>query len=234
MTCLRYRNYIGDKRFDNFRHSIHPSNENTNTTSSTTNQNEPPITITTNPLTTTTPAPEASSHSSSMQSIALTNDDQTERRNTTTSQLIGNLISSNKNAHSLLSKLTDARKSLFGKTNIPDPFFSSADENKALLSYILSEPQPQLEFIQEFERNGAQLNAITDEGNTSIHLLARADIQSTECIHIIDYLIKKGCDPSRQNDYGWTAGITFFTLKKNFFFYSNFQLIMHWRVIIRI
>ena len=147
-----------------------------------------------------------------MQSITLPSHDDhhNERRHTTTSHLIGSLIPSNKNTHSLFSKLTDARKTLFGKTNIPDPFFSSADENKALLSYILSEPNPQLDVIQEFERNGAQLNAITDEGNNSIHLLAKADVQSTECVHIVDYLIKKGCDPNRQNDYGWTAGIIIF------------------------
>jgi ankyrin repeat protein len=120
------------------------------------------------------------------------------------------MLAPNRNSHSFLSKLTDAKKSLFGRTSTPDPYFSSADENKALLSYILSEPNPQLDIIQEFENNGAQLNAITDEGNTAIHLLARTEIQSVECINIVDYLIKKGCDPSRQNDYGWTAGMIIF------------------------
>jgi ankyrin repeat protein len=155
-----------------------------------------------------------------MQSIPLDgNDESADRRNTTTTnQLLNNLIPSNasssnltaKSSHSLLAKLTDAKKTLFGRTITPDPFFSSADENKALLSYILSEPHPQLDIIQEFERNGAQLNAITDEGNTAIHLLARAEIYLAECINIVDYLIKKGCDPNRQNDYGWTAGMFFF------------------------
>lgn len=112
-----------------------------------------------------------------------------------------------KTSHSLFSKLTDAKKSLFGRTNAPETLFSSATQNKALLTYILSEPNPQLDVIQEFERNGAQLNAITEEGNTALHLLARAELHSAECLSIVDYLTKKGgCDPNRQNDYGWTAG----------------------------
>lgn len=109
--------------------------------------------------------------------------------------------------HSIFAKLTDAKKTLFGRSNVPDPFFSSATQNKALLTYILSEPNPQLDVIKEFEQNGAQLNAITDEGNTALHLLARAELHSAEAISIVDYLAKKGgCDPNRQNDYGWTAG----------------------------
>lgn len=136
------------------------------------------------------------------------NDEDSSRRNTTTSQLINNLVlPHNKSSHSLFAKLTDAKKSLFGRTTTPDPFFSSVNENRALLSYFLSEPNPTLDVIQEHERLGAQLNSITEEGNTGIHLLARAEIQSTECINIVDYLIKKGCDVNRQNDYGWTAGI---------------------------
>ena len=94
-----------------------------------------------------------------------------------------------------MAKLNDAKRSLFGRTNAPHPFFSSANENKELLNYILSESHPQLEKIQQFEQNGAQLNAITDEGYTAIHLLARAEIFSTERINIVDYLTKKGCDP---------------------------------------
>lgn len=117
-----------------------------------------------------------------------------------------------KTSTSLLSKLTDAKKSLFGRTTAPiDPNFSAADENRALLSYILSEPDPKLDVIQEFERQGAQLNAVTEEGDTAIHLLARADVHSNECIQIIDYLTKKGCDPNRQNEYGWTAGLILLT-----------------------
>ncbi|CAF1026975.1 unnamed protein product [Rotaria sordida] len=201
-------------------HSIHPSNDddNNNTTNNgLTNQNvlsiEPSITIRNNPLTATISAPEITSNSSSsLQPMSVANNaDNKSPRNVTTSQLIANITTINpniqppRNSHSIFAKLTDARKSLFGKTNVPDPFFSSAEENKALLSYILSEPHPELAMIQEFERNGAQLNAITDEGNTALHLLARAEIQTTECINIVDYLIRKGCDPNRQNDYGWTA-----------------------------
>ena len=136
----------------------------------------------------------------------------------TTNQLIVNLttvnpnLPSSRNTHSLLAKLNDAKRSLFGRTNVPHPFFSTADENKDLLNYILSEAYPQLEKIQQFEQSGAQLNAITDEGNTAMHLLARAEIFSTERINIIDYLTKKGCDPNRQNDYGWTAGMSVFFL----------------------
>ena len=196
-----------------FRHSIHPSNNN----NSSANQNllpaESTVTITNNPLTTAVSGAEISSHSSSMQSIPLANNEEsTERRNTTTSQLVTNMLP-NKSAHSFLSKLTDAKKTLFGRANIPDPFFSSADENKALLSYILTESDPKLDIIQQFESNGAQLNAITDEGNTAIHLLAKAEIQSIECMNIVDYLTKKGCDPNRQNDYGWTAGKSSFIIE---------------------
>ena len=114
-----------------------------------------------------------------------------------------------KTSHSLFSKLTDAKKSLFGRSNAPETLFSSATQNKALLTYILSEPNPQLDIIQEFEQNGSQLNAITDEGNTALHLLARTENHSAECLNIVEYLIKKGgCDVNRQNDYGWTAGKT--------------------------
>jgi ankyrin repeat protein len=113
-----------------------------------------------------------------------------------------------KTSLSLFAKLTDAKKTLFGRTNAPDTLFSSATQNKALLTYILSEPNPQLDIIQELESNGAQLNSITDEGNTALHLIARAELHSPECINIVDYLTKKGgCDPNKQNDYGWTAGI---------------------------
>lgn len=116
---------------------------------------------------------------------------------------------STKTSTSIFAKLTDAKKTLFGRSNVPDPSFSSAAQNKALLTYILSEPDPQLEVIQEFERNGAQLNAITDEGNSILHLLTRAEIRTTECLNIIEYLTKKGgCDPNKQNDYGWTPGRT--------------------------
>ena len=154
------------------------------------------------------------SHSSSMQSMSMAGNDETsDRRLNPTGPMNSNLSASmtnlpSRNSHSLFAKLTDAKKSLFGRATTPDPSFTSADENKALLSYLLSEPQPQLEVIQEFERNGAQLNAITDESNTAIHILARAELHSAECINIVDYLIKKGCDPSKQNDHGWTAGRT--------------------------
>ena len=111
-----------------------------------------------------------------------------------------------RNSSSLLSKLTDAKNSLFGRVTTADSSFSSADQNRALFSYILSEPQPNLETIQEFERNGAQMNAVTEESDTIIHLLARIDLTSDKTINMIDYLIKRGADPSRQNDYGWTAG----------------------------
>ncbi|CAF1391793.1 unnamed protein product, partial [Didymodactylos carnosus] len=106
----------------------------------------------------------------------------------------------------LLAKLTDARKTFFGRNQTPDTLFNSHEQNKLLLSYILSQPQPQLDAIQELEKNGAQLNAITEDGCSALHLLARADLQSMECINIVQYLITKGCDPSKQNDYGWTAG----------------------------
>ena len=201
-----------------FRHSIHPSNENTNTTDphssthATLTPNEPAITITNNPLTTNptlavTAAPL--SHSSSTHSIFTTsNDDENpSRRSTATDQLITNLVTPNRSASSLFfAKLTDAKKSLFGRSTTPDAYFSSAVENRALLSYILDEPQPRLEIIQELENNGAQLNAITEDGNTSIHLLARTENRSPECAQIVNYFIQKGCDPNRQNDYGWTAG----------------------------
>ena len=142
-----------------------------------------------------------------MQSITqATQDEANDRRPTTNNQLSVNQPPILRNSNSFLAKLTDAKKSLFGRSPTPDPAFSSADENRALLSYILSEPNPQLDIIQEFERNGAQLNAITDEGDTAIHLLARADTYSSESMDIVDYLTKKGCDPSKQNDYGWTAG----------------------------
>jgi ankyrin repeat protein len=141
---------------------------------------------------------EESSHSSSMQSLAV-NDDLNEVRDTAPTP--------SKASQSLFSKLTDAKKNLFGRTNVPDPSFSSATQNKALLTYILSEPSPQLDVIQEFERNGAQLNSVNDEGNSALHLLARAELHSAECINIVDYLTKKGgCDANKQNDYGWTAG----------------------------
>lgn len=114
-----------------------------------------------------------------------------------------------KTSTSLLTKLTDAKKSLFGRTTAPtDPSFSATDENRALLSYLLTEPDPKLDVIQQFERQGAQLNSVTEEGDTAIHLLARADVHSNECLQIVDYLTKKSCDPNRQNEYGWTAGRT--------------------------
>ncbi|CAF1060394.1 unnamed protein product [Rotaria sp. Silwood1] len=137
-----------------------------------------------------------------MQSLGV-NDDSNDVRDTATN--ISSSITP-KSSHSLFAKLTDAKKTLFGRTNVPDPFFSSATQNKSLLTYILSEPNPQLDIIQEFERNGSQLNSITDEGNSILHLLARAEMHSMECIQIVDYLTKKGgCDPNKQNDYGWTA-----------------------------
>ncbi|CAF3397878.1 unnamed protein product [Rotaria sp. Silwood1] len=210
------------------RQSIHPSNEDdtNNNDNRLTNQNtlstEPPITIRNNPLTATVSAPDMSSNLSSIQSMPLANnEDDRNRPNVTTSQLMTNKITVNpnvsplRNPHSIIAKLTDARKSLFGKTNAPDPFFSSAEENKALLSYILSEPHPSLDTIQEYEKNGAQLNAITDEGNTALHLLARAEIHSKDCINIVDYLTRKGCDPNRQNDYGWTAAHYALTTRNN-------------------
>ncbi|CAF3954305.1 unnamed protein product [Rotaria sp. Silwood2] len=166
-------------------HPAHPTNDSDNTTSKSLNK-----------------SPQESSHSSSMQSLGV-NDDSNDARDTAT-----NIPSttSPKPSHSLFAKLTDAKKSLFGRTNAPDPFFSSATQNKSLLTYILSEPNPQLDVIREFERNGSQLNSITDEGNSILHLLARAEMHSTECIQIVDYLTKKvGCDPNKQNDYGWTA-----------------------------
>ncbi|UJR14177.1 hypothetical protein I4U23_001172 [Adineta vaga] len=138
------------------------------------------------------PLSNESSHSSSMQSLVVT--DET------------NIPTSPKTTQSIFSKLTDAKNTLFGRTNAPDSSVSSATQNKALLTYIISEPQPSLDVIQEFERNGSQLNSVTEEGNTVLHLLARAEIQSVECIHIVEYLTKKGgCDPDKQNDYGWTA-----------------------------
>ena len=171
-------------------------------------QSQPSVTLTTN-----SSVPVALSSTQAMPTT--TNKDTTDQQHTKTNQLTTNIttansnVSSNKTSHSLLAKLADAKKTLFGKTNISTPFFSSVEENNTLLSYILSETQPKLTVIQEFEDNGAQLNAITDEGNTAIHLLAQAQLHSTESINIIDYLIKKGCDPNRQNDYGWTAGLNF-------------------------
>lgn len=141
-----------------------------------------------------------------MQSLTV-NDDLNDIRNPATT-----VSSSSKTSTSLLAKLTDAKKSLFGRSNAPDPYFSSAVQNKALLTYVLSEPDPQLDVIQEFERDGAQLHAITDEGNTVLHLLARAEKDSPESISIVEYLTKKGgCDPNKQNDYGWTAGNSLFS-----------------------
>ncbi|CAF1445139.1 unnamed protein product [Adineta steineri] len=141
---------------------------------------------------------QESLHLSSMQSLTVNDDTNPPPPPSTTT--------TSKTSQSLFAKLTDAKKTLFGRTTAPDPSFSSATQNKALLTYILSEPQPQLDIIQEFERNGAQLNCITEEGNTVLHLLARAEIHSTECIHIVEYLTKKGgCDANKQNDYGWTA-----------------------------
>ncbi|CAF0790496.1 unnamed protein product [Adineta ricciae] len=194
------------------RHSIHPSNNNENNNSAS-NQSllprESQMNITNNPLTTSTVAPEASSHVSSIQSVTSANNDDdsiTSNQNTTTSQLLIPLaLPPNRVSSSFLSKLTDAKKTLFGRINAPDPTFSAANENRALLSYILSEPHPELSIIQEHENNGAQLNAVTDDGNTVIHLLARAEHSSAACINIVDYVIKRGCDPNRQNDYGWTA-----------------------------
>lgn len=145
---------------------------------------------------TKTPQDE-SSHRSSMQSLTVNNDESTETR----------VSGSPKTSTSILAKLTDAKKTLFGRSNVPDPSFSSATQNKSLLTYILSEPNPQLNVIQEFEQNGAQLNAVTDEGNTILHLLVRAELHTAECLTIVEYLTKKGgCDPNKQNDYGWTAG----------------------------
>jgi len=136
-----------------------------------------------------------------MQSVTVNDDSNDAARETS-----ANVPS--KTSLSLFAKLTDAKKTLFGRTNAPDTLFSSATQNKALLTYILSEPNPQLDIIQELESNGAQLNSITDEGNTALHLIARAELHSPECINIVDYLTKKGgCDPNKQNDYGWTAGI---------------------------
>ncbi|UJR32979.1 hypothetical protein I4U23_020442 [Adineta vaga] len=194
-------------------HSVHPSNQN-GRNNSTSNQNllqpESQMNITNNPLTASTGAPEGSNQTSPLQSVTpVNNDDEnaSNNRNTTTSQLLVSLtnLTANKSSHSLFAKFTDAKKTLFGRTNAPDPTFSAADENRALLSYILSETHPELGVIQEYESNGAQLNAVTDEGNTAIHLLARAEQASIECITIVDYIIKRGCDPNRQNDYGWTA-----------------------------
>lgn len=131
-----------------------------------------------------------------MQSLSV-NDDSTDARET-----------SSKTTSSLFAKLTDAKNTLFGRTNTPDTSATSATQNKALLTYIISEPHPQLDVIQEFERNGAQLNTTNDEGNTALHLIARAELHSAESIAIVDYLTKKGgCDPNKQNEYGWTAGI---------------------------
>lgn len=167
-----------------------------------------------NQLTTTASAPDITSEASSTHSAS---GDQRghdkNRRNTTADPLLTTLSTQNPNPstsktpHSLFAKLTDAKNSLFGKSSTPDPFFRSAEEDKALLSYILSEPHPRLDTIQEFERNGAHLNAVTDDGNTALHLLAKAELHSNETISIVDYLIKRGCDPNRQNDYGWTAGM---------------------------
>jgi ankyrin repeat protein len=136
---------------------------------------------------------------SSMQSLTV-NDEVTDAHQSS-------LHVSSRTSTSLLSKLTDAKKSLFGRSNVPEPYFSSATHNKVLLTYILSEPYPQLDVIQEFERNGAQLHAITDDGNTLLHLLARTEIRSVESLNIVEYLTRKGgCDANKQNDYGWTAG----------------------------
>ncbi len=154
--------------------------------------------------------PDPLSHSSSMQSLSV-NDDSTDARETSTT------VTSSRPSQSLFAKLTDAKKTLFGRTNAPDTSSSSITQNKALLAYIISEPHPQLDVIQEFERNGAQLNSVSDEGNTILHLLARAEIRSSECINIVEYLTKKGgCDPDKQNDHGWTAGI-----------YLIFQRVIH-------
>jgi ankyrin repeat protein len=135
-----------------------------------------------------------------MQSLGVTEDPNDIREASTS-------VPPSKVSYSLFAKLTDAKKTLFGRTSTPDTLLTSAIQNKALLTYIISEPDPQLDIIQELERNGAQLNAVTDEGNTTLHLLARAELHSAECINIVDYLTKKGgCDPNKQNDYGWTAG----------------------------
>ncbi|CAF4125959.1 unnamed protein product [Rotaria sordida] len=142
-----------------------------------------------------------------MQSLGV-NDDSNDARDTPINTPSS---TSPKPSQSLFAKLTDAKKSLFGRTNAPDPFFLSDTQNKSLLTYILSEPNPQLDIIQEFERNGSQLNSFTEEGNTILHLLARAEMHSIECIQIVDYLTKKGgCDPNKQNEHGWTAGICLF------------------------
>ncbi|CAF1129563.1 unnamed protein product [Rotaria sordida] len=145
---------------------------------------------------------QESSHSLSMQSLGV-NDDSNDARDTPINTPSS---TSPKPSQSLFAKLTDAKKSLFGRTNAPDPFLLSDTQNKSLLTYILSEPNPQLDIIQEFERNGSQLNSFTEEGNTILHLLARAEMHSIECIQIVDYLTKKGgCDPNKQNEHGWTA-----------------------------
>ncbi|CAF1451933.1 unnamed protein product, partial [Didymodactylos carnosus] len=94
------------------------------------------------------------------------------------------IIDTTGNKSGLLAKLTDAKRTLFGRSQIPEAFFNSHVQNKAILSYILSEPQPQLNIIQEFEKNGSQLNAITEDGNNPLHLLACADSQSSELINI--------------------------------------------------
>jgi len=150
------------------------------------------------------------------------NDDSTDAHETSTP------VTTSRPSQSLFAKLTDAKKTLFGRTNAPDTSYSSVTQNKALLTYIISEPHPQLDVIQEFERNGAQLNSINDEGNTALHLLARAEIHSAECINIVDYLTKKGgCDANKQNDYGWTAGIiktSFFFCKISIIFLAHYAL----------
>ena len=153
--------------------------------------------------TTTSPPPPPTIEQPSLMQPPAVNETSTESPETSANAALS------RTTHSLFAKLTDAKKSLFGRTNAPDTMFSSATQNKALLTYILSEPHPKLDIVQEFENQGAQLNATTDEGNTALHLLARTEIRSAESIQIVEFLSKKGgCDPNKQNDYGWTAGTT--------------------------
>ncbi|CAF2223498.1 unnamed protein product, partial [Rotaria magnacalcarata] len=202
------------------RHPIHPLNDDDNNNNNNTNtspsqnllQNEQPVTIQDTIVTTVNSVPDIPSDSSSAPSMSgASSEHKKHRHNTRTDQSVANVTTTStlpqpsKTTNSFLATFTGVKNSLLGRTNAPAPFFQAAEENKSLLSYILSEPNPSLNIIQEFERNGAQLNAITDEGNTALHLIARTEIISTESINIVDYLTRKGCDPNRQNDYGWTA-----------------------------
>ncbi|CAF3799543.1 unnamed protein product [Rotaria socialis] len=200
------------------RHPIHPLNDddNNNNTNALSNQNllqnEQPVTTQDTIVTTVNSVPDITSDSSSAPSMSeASSEHKKHHHNTRTDQLIANVTTSStppqpsKTTSSFLATFTGVKNSLLGRTNAPAPFFQAVEENKSLLNYLSSVPNPSLSAVQEYERDGAQINATTDEGNTALHLIARTEIISTESVNIVDYLTRKGCDPNRQNDYGWTA-----------------------------